>query len=381
MVCAGCNRAMLSKASGKISEDEFRYRYYSCKRKYADARDPKCPIGDIAAVALEKAIIGFLSRVGSHEAVVESLLGKVHDADGQRAQHANSLASLEHRLAKLNSQATNCVDVLAEEGAPALTDDLTRRIQRLGQRRQSLLVEREQQRQQLAAFENHVLSRERFRFALGKVGNLLPALAPRQKQDLLRTIFETITVCGEAQEEGTTAARIYRVAFKLRIAEFVTAMERGGVIDDRIDKVGPYARRVLDITAEFVVGPKKRIAVLHPFEAELGEPPATELSNEKPVTENPIHRALGWDAKLQKAPGLSVRALARDEEVSAALVCLYLKLLKLAPDILEFVRGLNTPVALRIFSYRTLLGLAKCDLTAQRRLFNELRRKLPLSTV
>lgn len=377
LVCECCGQAMLSKASGKSGADGVRYRYYSCKRRYAADHEPKCPLGDIVAEAFEKGVIGFIGQLHGHEMVVDSIFGDIHDAIDKRKQQADRLGRLESRLENLNLQVTNCVEALAAEGVRALTDDLTRKINHLGRKREMLWVEREQQRQKLDAFDNSVLSRERFRFALRKLAELVPALDLSEKKNLLRSILESVLISRHPPESSAGATRVYRVTFGLRLAELISAMERGRVIDDREEKAWPYGRRILDVSAEFILGPRKRVAVRQPFTAEFGEPPAGPPCNQKLGLENPISRAEDWEAKLRDAPGLSLRALAEREGHSAALVSLHLKMLKMAPDIVAFVRGLRTFEALRVFSYRSLLKMAKCDATQQRRIFDELRRKLP----
>jgi hypothetical protein len=375
IVCASCGRAMLSKASGKVSAGVARYRYYSCRRRHVAQDEPKCVCGDLAAEGIEKAVTGILRQLGNHDALVDSLLNESSGAGRRQAQQIDKLNDLDRRLAKLGIQTANCVEVLAAEGARALTDDLNRKIRELGRQREALLVSREQQRQRLFAHNNCILSRERLRFALMKLGGLLPTMAAMQRRDLLRLILESVAVNRVPSIHG--ANRDYLVTIHLSLTALITAMERGGVGDDRMEKIQPYGHRTMEITADLAIGPRGRISLRRPFEAELGEPPIEIDGRHTKAPQNPIQRALAWKSKLRATPGLSIRGLAKLEGQSPASISLHLKLLTNAPEIVAFVRNLQTPEALQVFSYRSLLKMANADTSEQRELFVELCRALP----
>ncbi len=374
IVCESCGTAMLSKASGKTNAGAMRYRYYSCKRKYASPDVPRCPLGDIAADALEKAVIGFIGQFGRHEAQVESFVNELAGAVENRDQQARKLGELDGRLAKLTDQVANCVEVLAAEGARALTNDLNLKIRELGRRRDALLIEREQDRQKLSALDNCTLSRERLRFALKRIGKVLPSLEPAGQADLLRTILDSVSVVRRASTHASQ--REYAVKLKLRLAGLITAMERGGVGDDRSEKRQPYGRRIVDLDIEICLGPKRRISLRQPFMAELGELPDEAGGIQKLIPLNPVIRALAWEAKLRNTHDLSIRGLAKAEGQSPALISLHLKLLTLAPEMVTFARGLHTENALRVFSLRALLRIANSRPADRRTLFDELCEKL-----
>jgi DNA invertase Pin-like site-specific DNA recombinase len=377
LVCGCCGLPLLSKASGKIGEGRRRYRYYSCRRRYQEEGVAQCALENIAAGPFESAVVGFLGRVGAQERVVESLIGDSSGTLAQRRLHESQLALTENRLLKLKVQVENCVDVLAEEGIRAFTQDLSDRIGDLGEKRQALLVQREQQRQRIEADNKCTLGRERIRHAIVNLGRVLPTLPPAEQQSLLWRVLDSVAVDSTtAENQHTDLRRKYHLTFKFRLTDFVAAMERNGFGDDRTEKTAPFAQRLLPVTAEILLGSKGRITVCAPFGAEIGARPP-EAPVVKAPAQNPIRRAMRWQAELQENPDLSVRALARHDGVSAALVCLHLKLLQLPAEVVAFVQRLDTPAALRLFSFRKLTAMSKCGPKEQLERFKIIRRELP----
>jgi hypothetical protein len=112
--------------------------------------------------------------------------------------------------------------------------------------------------------------------------------------------------------------------------------------------------------------------IVSPIQAELGVNRPTTNAIAIPV-QHPIHRAIRWHAEL--ARGDSMRMLAARENVSAALICTHLKLLRLAPSIQEFIRGLATPAAIGLYSFRKLTVIAKLEAADQVMEFAKLRSR------
>ena len=134
------------------------------------------------------------------------------------------------------------------------------------------------------------------------------------------------------------------------------------VIDDRTARTPAYGRRLLEIEAQIALGRKGRVKIVAPFHVEIGaQADATPALIEQ--VKHPIHRATNWEVELER--GISVRALALKESVSASLVSFHLKLIRLAPEIQIFVRGLSTPAEVEFFSLRKLALLSELDRETQ----------------
>jgi hypothetical protein len=109
--------------------------------------------------------------------------------------------------------------------------------------------------------------------------------------------------------------------------------------------------------------------IVAPFREEFragGTAPET-----KPPTNgaHPLHRALKWQRKLSADPKLSQVKLARKERVTGATVTYYLKLLRLAPQIQEFLLTLKTAQDVRPFSLRKMIALAEFGHDTQQKRF------------
>ena len=66
-----------------------------------------------------------------------------------------------------------------------------------------------------------------------------------------------------------------------------------------------------------------------------------------------------WQAWMSQNPGSRAADVARQFEVTRATVSLGLALTKLKPSIRDFLRDLKSPDAIRLFSRRKLLPIAR----------------------
>jgi hypothetical protein len=135
------------------------------------------------------------------------------------------------------------------------------------------------------------------------------------------------------------------------------------------------------ITAQVALGQQGRAnqsLILTPFRCgdEQTLSPAVEAEPPKAGTaDHPILQARTWQRMLSKSPGLSLRGLAEKEgEVPPTLVY-HFRLLKLVPSIQSFLAGLRDPKAIRFFSLRRMMPLAKLEEAEQRRAFAQMREE------
>lgn len=374
VICARCSVPLFSRASGKDRDAGKHYRYYVCVNKTAPEDHDPCGLGNIAAEPLEKAVIGFLSQPALGGIASEWLTGESID-DALRKKLTAEFLALDEELKKMQGHTQNCLDVLAEQGLRAVKPELTDRINDLQVRKQPILVLREEYRQQLAALDGGAFERARVAHAFDRLRRLLPNLERERQRELLFAILGSIQVhqvkrSRDGSDDGNE--RILKLCFRIRLSDFVEVMECNVGLDDFPVRKTISSRRSMTIDAQIALGRKGRTRIVAPFQAEIGEP-----QNVAPeIVENakhPIHRAMAWEAELER--GQSVRSLARKENVSPSLVSFHLKLLRLAPEIKVFAQGLSTAPEVDFFSLRKLAILSESDQERQHIRFREMKRQ------
>jgi len=85
--------------------------------------------------------------------------------------------------------------------------------------------------------------------------------------------------------------------------------------------------------------------------------------------QNPLRRAKAWERMRILNPKLSLRRLAAREGVFPATLVQHFKLLKLAPEIQDFMAIQEELEVLRFFSLRRLMSLADLSTSEQRKVF------------
>lgn len=379
VICTQCGEPLFSKASGKDSADGPRYRYYFCTGIESKTLEGQrtCFLRSIPGQPLEDLVVGFLSRVGAKDETVSRFSQIAEVLIPTQKQLQAELRAIEERLAEIGVKVRNCVDTLENGGLEQLQPELKERISLLHAQRQPLIVEREACRQKLQALGSQLFDAERLQLSFERLGRMLPLMDRAKMRNLLSTILgriEISTVEWSARFRAKIAGdRIFRLGFTVYLEQLVTAMERDVMIDDRTIRTSAYAHQELELETEIVIGRNGRALIITPFRAELGIRPSLPVPPEAP--QHPIHRATAWERDIRTHGG--VRAVADYREVSASLVSLHLKLLKLAPEIQIFLRDLAAPKALQFFSLRRMARLAELPHGKQLAEFNVLRSDFP----
>lgn len=381
VVCSYCGVPLFSRASGKDRLDGKLYRYYACVvAKPADEGDP-CTLGSVAAQPLEDAIIGFLSHPDLGHFASESLM-EIPAADvALRRKLTAELAGIDAELEKVQTRTQNCLDVIAEEGLQGIKQELTDRLAGLQAQKQPILVRRAQCRQQLTTLDEQTFNRARICHAFERLARLLPNMERERQRQLFFGLFESIQITrfrrSRDYKVNDDSEQVLKLGFRFRLSNFVEAMERDVVIDDRTVRTPAYGRRLLEIDGQIALGRKSRVKIVAPFQMEIGSEAAVAPVMIEQV-KHPIHRATNWEVELER--GISVRALALKENVSASLVSFHLKLLRLAPEIQIFVRELSTPAEVEFFSLRKLALLSELDRETQLTRFKTWQRRFSTIT-
>jgi hypothetical protein len=163
------------------------------------------------------------------------------------------------------------------------------------------------------------------------------------------------------------------VQLKLRLEGLTQGMEERIVVEARGKRKSDTQHRLLVLEPEVEIrslGRAPAAAVSTPFREEFREDKPAQPGTAHPEEgTHAIHRSVRWDQELRVDPDLTRSALATRENVTSATIGFHLKLLRLVPEIREFLLELKMPQDLRRFSLRRMMALADLEPAAQRRRF------------
>lgn len=377
-VCGCCGRAMIPNASGKRDAAGNLYRYYTCGHSHKEGADARCPVRHVSAAALETAVVGFLAECSQHPDVLQATTDSVQRRGAsERAPLRARLSELDRTLAGLNQQLRHCAQAIASGGIDFLEAELREEAAAVQAKKQTLLVEREQARQDLAACEQKSPDPERVRRSLLRFSELLPTLSPEQQRDLVLLFLERVEVRPAAQPATNATARHLELRFKVRVERLVEGMEERLVIDasERDTVPAATAVRPLVLTAEVAMTQAGGVAVLAPFARTLTTAKRATAKPPAPTpVQHPLHRARAWQRQLDADPKLNRVRLAAAEGLTPGAVTHHMKLLQLAPAIQERLLNVTTPAELRTFSLNRMKALAELPTAEQFQRFATLTR-------
>ena len=362
-ICGCCGRAMIPNASGKRDPSGQLYRYYTCGHAHKERGDARCPVRHVSASALEAAVIGFLAECSQHPDVLRTTsMQSQRRSEAERAPLRAKLTELDRTLADLSQQLRHCAQAVARGGIDFLGDELRQEAAALHQQKQTLLVEREQARQDLAACEQRSLDPERIRRSLARFGELMPTLSPEQQRDLLLLFLEKVEVRPAVKPAPDACARHIELRLKVRVHRLIEGMEERLVIDagDRGALPAAAATRPLLLQTEVAMRQAGGVALLNPFARTLltSKRAAAPKPAPSPV-QHPLHRARAWQRRLEAEPKLKRIDLAATEGLTPGAITHCMKLLQLVPAIQERLLNLKTPAEMRRFSLNQMKALAE----------------------
>lgn len=375
--CGHCHRTLIPHDSGKKDPTGRPYRYYDCGQVVRKTRDEACPVGRIAARALESVVLGFLTELGRHPDVTRAAL-----ADTRNRQRTDSgplraaMTETEKSLADIQRQLNNCVEAIAVGGADVLGHELRQRVGALRERQQGLILKREQLKQDLRGCEEATADENRVLAAMQHFGESLPRLAPSDQKELARLVVQRIDVRAIRTAEDGTPHRSLQFEIKLSLPRLVEGMEERIVVDTPDRPRLPPRQRTLGFRVKAAVGGQGAGAgsvILTPFEHRVASSPAKRITAAVETIRHCIHRALAWQRELQRDPTLEKQAIAAREKVAPGSISHHLKLLNLAPEIQDHLRELKDPDAVRHFSLRKMRRLAEQPIETQTAQFKKLR--------
>ncbi|MSU52485.1 MAG: recombinase family protein [Opitutaceae bacterium] len=374
--CAHCRRAMIPNASGKRDPHGKLYRYYTCCHAHREKADAACPVRNVSAALLELTIVQFIGALARHPDLVREALTSAHArGKADRGKLRGRLAAIDQSLATLHKSLRHVVEAIAAGGADMLGEELREKAAALKEDKQRLLVEREQVRQDLLGCDQDRFNAERLLAALARFGGVFPKLSPIEQKDLLGLCVDRVELrAGPAGEEGP-GVRQYLVRLKLHVERLVEGMEERVVVErgERRKSLLPQRPFVMEPQVVFHSwGRSPSAVIVAPFREEFregGTAPATEPPADGA---HPLHRALKWQRRMSANPRLSQAKLARKERVTGATLTYHLKLLRLTPQIQEFLLTLKTAQDVRRFSLRKMIALAEFGHDTQRKRFAQM---------
>jgi DNA invertase Pin-like site-specific DNA recombinase len=378
LYCAHCNRALVPYATIPRGPAKKQYRYYVCGHFQKERDSAGCPLRHVPAAPLESSVVALIGRMAQHPELLKRAIESSRlRGQGDRVSLQKHLTTLDQRLEATGRQINNCVSAIALGGAEALTEEIRRRGRTLGEEKQSILVQREKARQDLAICEQDLLGAGRIRRAFDKFAEIFPKLTAAEQQDLVRLCVTRITV--SEQELVAPRSRMFRqlkLHLHMPVGRLVEGLEERLVIEQRRRHFATFAQRTLALDLTLRLG-RAGAAILQPFthELEAGRTPRTKEAK-KVAPRHAIHRAVEWRKLRATLPVMTAADFARRVNFSIASVDFHLRLLSLAPEIRTFLLKLKEQREIRYFGMMRMIALTKWDHARQVILFAALRDSL-----
>jgi len=387
--CAGCGRALVPNDSGKKSVSGVKYRYYTCSLVMREARTQPCAVGRLSADALERAVIALIGEASKHPALVSEMVDTSRRLrGGDREALRVQVEKIKAALATVDKKLANCAEAVVQGGAEALGEVLVRRATELRTERQRLLLDQERNRQKLSACEATVLEERRIRVNLDRLREVLPALPPVERKELIRLFVERVEVRRVASAPLRKAAtepepwaerdnRIMELRIKLHLAELVQGMEERAAAQSQT----PAPHRALsvrglslDARVDFTHAQRGEVTIITPFRQTLRlDARVRTVRKLAPEIEHPILRAWKWQEMLKDGSVATRLALAKKVGLTPSAITRIMKLVELAPDIQAHLASLKSASAVWHFGYKPVGRLATLPFNQQRAAFAQMR--------
>jgi DNA invertase Pin-like site-specific DNA recombinase len=383
--CGSCGRALVPNDSGKKSPSGVKYRYYTCSLVMRETAAAPCPVGRLSADALEKAVIALIGEASKHPTVVAEMVQASRtmrrgDRDSLRAE----VEKTKQALANVDKQLTNCADAVANGGAEALGEVLVRRATELRAERQRLLVVQERKRQELAACEAIILEERLITANLEKLGQALPNLPPQERKELVRLFVERVDVrrlvpnarrraSGDPVTTTEPEARVMELRIKLHLPELVRGMQERAAAARAEPRVAVRALS-LEGKVDFTNAQRGEVVIVAPFRQSFRlESRVRTVPTPNPEIEHPMVRAQKWQRMLDEKAVPHRFALAKQVGCTPGAVTKMLKMIKLVPEIQDYLAALKTRNEVWHFSAKRMAKLAALSPELHRAAFTRIR--------
>jgi len=297
---------------------------------------------------------------------------KLH-AYAKKAELAKQAALIERQLKKVKGQLKNCVDVAAGGGVAIVSESFRERIAELEEERHRLIVELERKRQEILRGTAQLNESKQVVGALRRFAELFPQIPLLERKRLFRLCVDKVEVSGSRKgiEKGNKL-------IELRIRTHFPRLVEGLGLDtlkknqSMTSLLTPTVAGInFLVKADLSRIQQGEVRILAPFK-EVFYAVRSRRAGDSPIPEralHPIRKAKKWDAMLSKAESIDQISLAKKLGVSPSVLNKHLRLLKLAPEIQEFLHSLNSTTDTRKFSMTRMNAIADLPKAKQRHIF------------
>ncbi len=391
--CGSCGRALVPNDSGKKSVRGVKYRYYTCSLVMRESQNKPCAVGRLSADALERVVIALVGEASKHPTLISEMIETSRRTRvGDRETLRGDVERIKESLALVDKKLGNCAEAVANDGVDALREALIRRAADLRNERQRLLLDQERARQALVACDASTLEERRIRENLERLGQVLPNLSPPERKELIRLFVDRVEVRGatpsarrKSSGESATAVdaanRVMAINIKLHLAELVRGMEeRAAAQAKTIPNHRAISIRGLNLGAQvdFSNAQRGEVTILAPVRQALRlESRVRTVPQLKPrkAIEHAVVRAQRWQAMLETGVVPHRFALAKRVGCTPGVVTKILKMIRLVPEIQEYLVAIKNENEAWHFSAKRMAQLASMTLEFQRAAFARLRKE------
>lgn len=282
----------------------------------------------------------------------------------ERGVLRNEVRKAEGAWSEVTAELRRCVDAVAKGGLDVLGDELTSRAKELRARQQQLAVELEKKRQESAVCDAAAFDEQRVRESIAQLGTLLPRLEPAERKELVRHFVERVEIRlaqslarSNFSNMGIGAdpsRRFLTLRIKLRLPQLVQGVEAK-------QGAGPGIRRMVAMPAlsfetrmDFSHAMSGEVTIVAPFHQPLGtNTQSRESRAREPRVEHAILKAQRWQRLIDAGKIANQFALSKRLGLDSGGVTRVMKLVKLMPEIQEFLAALKTKHELRHFGMKS----------------------------
>ncbi len=377
--CGSCGRALVPNDSGKKSVSGVKYRYYTCSLVMRETAAAACPVGRLSADALEKSVVALVAEASKHPSLVKEMVNTSQTTRrGDREKLRTEVEQTKQALVTVDKKLTNCAEAVANGGAEALGEALVRRATELRNERQRLLIDYERQRQELALCDATSLEEKRIQTNLEKLGEALPNLSPSERKELLRLFLERVEVRrhwpnprrnAAAENADTVDAKVFELRIKFHLPELIRGMQERSESNRSTPRISIRGLS-LDGRVDFSQAQRGEVTIITPFRQTFRlDARVRTVPVPKPPIVHPMVRALQWQRMLDEKAVPHRFALAKRAGLTPGAVTKVLRMIRLVPEIQQYIAALKTRPEVWHFSIKRMGALAALPPELQRTAF------------
>lgn len=365
--CGSCGRALVPNDSGKKVRSGVKYRYYTCSLVMRETAAAPCPVGRLSADALEKSVVALVAEASKHPTLIKEMVQTSHTMrQGDREKLRADAEQARLALATVEKKLANCAEAVAKGGTEVLGEALVKRATELRNERQKLLVEYERHRQALALCDAVALEENRIQASLAKLGEALPNLEPAERKELLRLFLERVEVRRHQpvgrkhtvpEAETAPGVKVFELRIKFHLPELIRGMQER----NRPEATPHVSIRGLSLEGrvDFSQAHCGEISIITPFRQTFRlDARVRTVTVPKPAVVHPIVRALRWQRLLDEKVVPHRLGLAKHIGCTPGAVTKMLRMLKLTPEIQQYIAALRTRPEVWHFSVKRMGALA-----------------------